>query len=161
MKVAMYPIRYIARANKEDGSYIDYSFFARSKEEAKRTAQELFFHDNGVSPVRIGIKPEKPSMEEVTHINTQLVETLTRLKQSLLNKSYADFIQMFTDFDGWDLIISPNVKSFMIKFRDFTLMVEYSNGVVTINEDEILYYSDTFHRTYSIRNLCVDIYITV
>ena len=161
MKVVVSPIRYIARVNNQDGSFIDYRFYARSKEEAKRTAQELYYHDTGNNPARIGIKPEKPRIKEVTHVNTQIVEVLTRLKQSLINKSYTDFIQMFIDFDGYDLIISPSVKSFMIKFNNFTVMIEYSNGVVSVNENEILYYSESFNRTYSIRNLCVDIFIAV
>lgn len=157
----MNPIRYIARINNQEGNFVDYRFYARSKEEAKRTAQELYYHDTGNTPTRVGIKAEKPSIEEVTHVNTQIVEVLTRLKQSLIGMSFTDFIQMFIDFDGYDLIISPSIKSFMIKFNNFTLMIEYSNGVVSINEEEILYYSETFNRTYSIRNLCVDIFITV
>lgn len=155
------PIKYVARVSTKDNSFVDYTFFARSKADAKKTAQELYYNDYGNTDVRIGLKADKPSEDELSHINKRIIEVLAKLKQEVSGKSYSEFVKMFYDFDGWDLILSPSSKSFMMKFNNFTCMVEYSNGVASINEEEILYYSEEYNRTYSIRNYCVDIFITV
>lgn len=157
----MSPIRYVARIYTSDNSYTDYKFFARSKEEAKRVARELFFNEHGVDATKIGIKADLPSDVEKTHINQRLVSVISELKNMLIDKTYDDFIKMFVDFDGWDLILSPNSKSFMIKFSNFTCRIDYNDGRVSLNESEILYYSVEYNRTYSIRDYCMEIYIAV
>ena len=135
-------VRYIVRVSyrEEDGElrHKDYSFLASSRENAKMVAEELFGVEiNRNIPIRIGVKYKSPSAEEVADVRGKIDSTVSALSDIFECKSYYEFIESFTQFEGYAFEKQDNMVSFWFDFQNFKF-----NAVYT--EEQGAYINNTF-----------------
>lgn len=92
----------------------------------------------------------KPSIEELTQIKKAL-ERYKTIKQKVVGLGYSGYLQLYLDYGGYDAqIVGVSLIGFTFDFAGFQIRLIFQ-GESSIDEREIVYKSETFHRTYIIR----------
>lgn len=138
---------------------VPYELFANDKADAEKIVRELFFMSYGTySDMKILIRPKECTQEEQFHVFRKVSETFGVVSKQFINKTYKDFLKLFENFDGYDLVLRQNYASFWFKFMAIECKAVWKDGEAYLSEEEVLLYRGD-GRVYVVRNNFVDVFL--
>lgn len=140
---------------------VPYELFALDGTQAVEVAKELFFMEFGTfEDMFYDTELVLPGIKEQNHVNKQLKSAIGVVRERLSNLTYKKFLEAYRTYDGFNLLIKPNFASFNFNFKGFRCTAVFENGESKLSGDELIYYSESYNRFYSIRDNLTTILIS-